>query len=167
MPESLPIVEFPDDQLRQVAEPIESFDETLVELIDNLFNTLEDSGGIGLSAPQVGQSVRVSVVYVPDDEFGPRAYINPLIVEKAGLGIIEESCISVPGVVGNVMRPTQVTVMSQDIKGNWQESTVNNMHAVCLQHEIDHLDGKLFIDRLWWLRRLQVKYQLAKQHKVA
>lgn len=167
MPESLPIVEFPDDRLRQVAEPIEVFDEALAGLIDNLFETLEDSGGIGLSAPQIGQSLRVSVVHVPDDEYGPRAYINPLIVDKAGLGIIEESCISVPGVVGNVMRPTQVSVMSQDLKGDWHESKVSNMHAVCLQHEIDHLDGKLFIDRLWWLRRLQVKYQLAKQHKVA
>lgn len=167
MPESLPIVEFPDDRLRQVAEPIEVFDEALAELIDNLFKTLEDSGGIGLSAPQIGQSLRVSVVHVPDDEYGPRAYINPLIVDKAGLGIIEESCISVPGVVGNVMRPTQVSVMTQDLKGDWHESKVSNMHAVCLQHEIDHLDGKLFIDRLWWLRRLQVKYQLAKQHKVA
>lgn len=167
MPESLPIVAFPDERLRQVADPIEEFDETLAELIDNLFETLKESGGIGLSAPQIGKSVRVSVVHVPDDEFGPRAYVNPIIVEKAGLGIVEESCISVPGVVGNVMRPTQITIMSQDANGDWQESKLTNMHAVCLQHEIDHLDGKLFIDRLWWLRRLQVKYQLSKQHRVA
>ena len=167
MPDSLPIVEYPDERLRQVAAPIETFDSELTELIDNLFESLRQSGGIGLSAPQIGQSVRVSVVHVPGDEFGPRAYVNPMIVDKAGLGIIEESCISVPGVVGNVMRPTQISVMSQDASGNWQESKLSNMHAVCLQHEIDHLDGKLFIDRLWWLRRLQVKYQLARQHRFA
>ena len=167
MRDKISIVEYPESVLRQVSPPVEEFDEALSELIDDLFATLDRTSGIGLSAPQIGRLARVSIVRVPDDEYGPRVYVNPRILQKTALGIVEESCLSVPGVVGNVFRATQVRVAAQDASGEAFECDVSGMHAACLQHEIDHLDGKLIIDRFWWFRRLLAKYQLGKGQRLA
>ncbi len=163
----LAIVEYPNLGLRQTSVAVTEFDHSLAELVDDLFHTLRASTGIGLSAPQVGRNLRVSVVQVDGDNYGPRVYVNPRILAKAAPGFVEESCLSVPGIVGNVIRSTRIRVAAQDAGGAEFESEVDGMHAVCLQHEIDHLDGKLFIDRLWWLRRLQVKYRLERRARVA
>ncbi|MCY4357475.1 MAG: peptide deformylase [Gammaproteobacteria bacterium] len=167
---SHPIVTFPDEILLTKAVAVEEFDDKLEVLVQNLFDTLnaQDEGtGIGLSAPQIGVSKRVSVVHVPDDGYGPVAYINPVVLAKTAYGLVEESCLSVPGVEGNVIRATRVRVEAFDRSGERFVSEVDGMHAVCLLHEIDHLDGTLFIDRLFWPRRWRVKRQLRKQHRLA
>ncbi len=162
-----PIVQYPSDTLRQVSAPVEDFDETLFALVDNLFRSLEEHGGIGMSAPQLGSLQRVLVVHVPDDDYGPQVYINPEIVSTSGFGIVEESCLSVPGIVGNVIRAAQVRVRAQDPDGNVFEREVDGMHGVCIQHEIDHLEGKLFIDRLSWFHRWRIRRATAKAQRAA
>jgi len=145
----------PDPLLRSRSRPIENFDDSLTGLIQDLTDTLADSGAIGLSAPQIGDARRVVAVHVPDDERGLCVYVNPQILAKRGFAIIEESCLSVPGVNAHVLRAAQVRVSFCRGQGEEEETEVSGLHAVCLQHEIDHLDGKLFVDRLsWWRRRL-------------
>lgn len=154
----LKLLEYPEEALRQVSRPVQSFDSSLQGLVDDLQETLESSGAIGLSAPQTGVFERVLVVNVPGDDYGPQVYINPEILGSAKLGIVEESCLSVPGIVGNVMRATQVHVRAQDASGQPFERALEGMHAVCLQHEMDHLEGVLFVDRLSWFRKLRLKW---------
>lgn len=153
----LPILEYPDATLRATSSPVTDFDTDLTALVSDLFDTLAVRGGLGLSAPQTGRLQRVLVVHVPDDEYGPMAYINPEILKTAAPGLVEEGCMSVPGVLGNVIRPTQIRVRAQDPRGTCFERDLNGMHAVCVQHEIDHLEGRLFIDRLSWFRRMRIK----------
>ena len=162
------IVAYPDSILRATAVAVEEFDDQLEVLVRSLFDTLnaqDDGSGIGLSAPQIGISRRVSVVHVPDDDYGPVAYVNPVVQAKAAYGLVEESCLSVPGVSGNVIRATRVRVEARDRRGERFVSEVEGMHAVCLLHEIDHLDGILFVDRLSWFRRWRVRQQLRKQQR--
>jgi peptide deformylase len=151
------IIEHPDARLRALSDPVARFDADLANLVQDLFDTLAGVGGIGLSAPQLGHSVRALVVAVPEDGFGPRAYINPEILDRSRPGIVEESCFSVPGIVGNVIRSTRVRVRARAVDGSAFETTVDGMHAVALQHETDHLDGRLFIDRLSWFRRFRLR----------
>lgn len=157
-----PIIEVPDERLRQISAPVERFDSALAELMEDLFDTMAHTAGIGMSAPQLGDLQRALVVHVPDDDYGSQAYINPEVLASAAPGFIEESCLSVPGVVGNVFRRTRVHVRAQDVTGEYFEREVDGMHAVCLQHEIDHLDGKLFTDRLSWLKKLRLRLAEAR-----
>ena len=161
------LLEYPDPRLRRSAQPVESFDATLAACIDDLRDTLREIGGIGLSAPQLGVGLRVSLVHVSDDGFGGRVYVNPRVVARSSPGLVEESCLSVPGIVGNVIRSTRLRVVAQNADGDSIETEVDGMHAVCLQHEIDHLDGKLFIERLSWLRRFQLRHRLRRRERVA
>ncbi len=163
----LDILEYPDETLRQVSQPVRVFDSALQSLVDDLFETLEYSGAIGLSAPQAGVLEQVLVVHVPDDDYGPQVYINPEILNSSRLGFIEESCLSVPGIVGNVMRATQVHVRAQDAGGQTFERALDGMHAVCLQHELDHLDGVLFVDKLSWFRKLRMKWAASRAAREA
>lgn len=153
----LPILEYPDPVLREVSKDVEVFDEQLVGFVDDLFDTMAARGGLGLSAPQVGRLERVLVVHVPDDGQGPVVYVNPEILKTAAPGFVEEGCISVPGILGNVVRATQIRIRAQDLQGGSYERDLSGMHAVCVQHEIDHLDGRLFIDRLSWFRRMRIR----------
>jgi peptide deformylase len=153
----LPILEYPNPILRSTSSPINDFTADLARLVDDLFDTLNARGGLGLSAPQTGRLMRVLVVHVPDDAYGPVAYVNPTVLKTAAPGLVEEGCMSVPGVLGNVIRPTQIRVRAQDVHGHWFERDLDGMHAVCVQHETDHLEGRLFIDRLSWFRRLRIK----------
>jgi peptide deformylase len=159
----LAILEYPDPALRRHSSPVTAFDAGLSGLIDELFALLAKTGAIGLSAPQVGRFVNVAVVHVPDDDYGPQAYINPEVLRSAVPGIVEEGCLSVPGIVGNVIRPTQVRIAAYDREGQRFERDLDGMHAVCLQHEMDHLVGRLFIDRLSWFRRLRIKAATARR----
>lgn len=158
----LTIIEHPDPVLRQTSAPVTDFDDGLGTLIDDLFDTMEQTRAIGLSAPQAGRLQRVIAVHVPDDGFGPQAYVNPEILDSSVPGIVEEGCLSVPGVLGNVVRATRVRVRAQDRNGETFERDVDGMHAVCVQHEMDHLVGKLFIDRLSWFKRLRVNAIMAR-----
>ena len=150
----LPILEYPDPRLRLRSEPVTEFDASLSRLIDDLLETLYATKAIGLSAPQANDRRRLLVTDLSGDASAPQIYANPEILSRAMPGIVEESCLSVPGVVGNVMRSTKVRVRAQDRSGETFERDLEGMDAVCLQHEMDHLEGKLFVDRLSPLRRL-------------
>lgn len=156
----LPILEYPDPRLRVRAQPVVSFDD-VAQLVDDLFETLYATTGIGLSAPQTGHSSQVVVIDMSCDASAPREYINPEILSSSMPGLVEESCLSVPGVFGNLVRATQLRVRARDRFGEVFERDLEGMHAVCLQHEMDHLDGRLFVDRLSLFRRLRVRASAA------
>ena len=151
----LAILAHPDPRLRRRAEVVQVFDTALGRFIDDLCDTLHASGGIGLAAPQVGISQRVLVTDLSGRAQSPEVYVNPEILHAAVPALVEESCLSVPGFVGNVVRATRLTVRARDRDGVVFETELEDMRAVCLQHELDHLEGRLFVDRLPWWRRLQ------------
>ncbi len=153
----LPILQYPDPRLRLISAPVERFDEALHHRVDELFETLYASTGIGLSAPQVGDLRRIVVMDLSESRSKPELYINPEILSSDVMGLVEEGCLSIPGVVGNVIRATQVRVRAVDRTGHPFERDLEGMHAVCIQHEVDHLNGKLFIDRLPLIRRLALR----------
>jgi peptide deformylase len=153
----LPILEYPDPRLRLRAQPVAAFDADLSRLIDDLLETLYASRGIGLAAPQIGERRQVLVVDLSGNASSPEVFVNPEILASAVPGLVEESCLSVPGVVGDVVRATTLRVRAWDREGRSFERTVDGMLAVCLQHEMDHLAGKLFIDRLSLFRRLRIR----------
>ena len=153
----LPILAHPDPRLREHAQPVTVFDEELARLVANLSETLRVSGGIGLAAPQTGDRRRVLVIDLSGGESPPEVYINPELQPGTTRCLVEESCLSVPGVVGNVVRAISVRVRAQDPQGNPFERELEGMPAVCLQHEVEHLQGTLFIDRLPLLQRLRLR----------
>jgi peptide deformylase len=163
----LTILEHPDARLRTPGAPVTVFDAELARLVGDLLDTLEAAGGIGLSAPQVGDLRRVSVMDLEGDRAAPEVFVNPEIVARRRWGVVEESCLSVPGVVGNVLRATRVRVRAVDPAGEPFERELEDMHAVCLQHELDHLNGKLFIERLSPLRRLRLRLEDARARRRA
>ncbi len=153
----LPIIEYPDPRLRLRAEPASVFDATLRRLVDDLLETLYTTGGIGLSAPQAAMRFQVLVMDLSGNASAPQVYINPEILSSAVPALVEESCLSVPGVVGNLVRATRLRVRARDPAGRVFERDLEDMHAVCLQHELDHLSGRLFIDHLSLVRRLRIR----------
>lgn len=153
----LSLLEYPDYRLRVAADPVESFDDELGQLVDDLCQTMDARGIVGLSAPQVNVRKQVAVI-APSDAEAHRVYINPRIVQRKGLGFVREQCESIPGVQGSVMRSMQVSVQAQARDGTAFEQQLAGMDAVCIQHEVDHLNGKLFIDRLFVLRRLMIGF---------
>ncbi len=150
----LPILEYPDPRLRLPSAPVTAFDGSLGRLIEDLLDTLAGTPSIALSAPQLDDRRRVLVIDPDGTRADPQIFVNPEILARSRPGIVEESCLSVPGVSGNVIRSTRLTVRAQDRTGAWLERDLESMAAVCLQHEVDHLDGTLFLDRLHPLRRL-------------
>ena len=161
----LTILEYPDPRLRTPCAPVSRFDAELRRLIDDLADTLAAAGGIGLSAPQVGDLRRVSILNLAGDGAAPEVFVNPEILARRRWGLVEESCLSVPGVVGNVLRATRVRVRALDPTGEPFERELEDMHAVCLQHEADHLDGKLFLDRLSPIRRWRMRWREARARR--
>ena len=153
----LEIIEHPDPRLRIRTERVTSFNAGLSLLIDNLLETMDATSSLGLSAPQVGDLRSVAVIAPAEASLTPRVFVNPEIMAKAAWGLIQESCLSVPGVTGNVLRRTEIRVRAQDRTGETFECDLSGMDAVSLQHEIDHLEGKLFIDRLSVFRRLGLR----------
>lgn len=159
------VLVYPDARLVRRAAEVEAFDEGLSELVQDLFDTLYSSGGIGLCAPQVDVSKRVLVMDLSGEQGAPQIFINPKILARSRPAIVEESCLSVPGLVGKVVRSTRVQVEAQDLAGQTGEHHLEDMAAVCLQHELDHLDGKLFVDRLPLLKRLWARSMLSRAAK--
>jgi peptide deformylase len=151
------IVQFPDPRLKQVAKPITEVDDALRELARDMIDVMYDEPGIGLAAPQVGAGVRMFVIDTEwsDDEVGknPRVVLNPEISDREGTITWEEGCLSVPDYTANVDRNAKITLRGSDLDGNPIEETVEGLRAVCVQHEVDHLDGILFIDRISRLKR--------------
>ncbi len=151
------ILQYPDPRLRERSAPVTTFGSALGSLVDDLLETLYSTEAIGLSAPQVGVLRQVIVMDLSGRTSEPQVYVNPEILMCRRRGLVEESCLSVPGVVGNVVRATQVRIRARDRTGEIFERNLEGMHAVCVQHEMDHLVGTLFVDRLSWLRRLRLR----------
>ena len=149
------IIEYPEPILRLKAKDVETFDDELTVLIEDMAETMYDAPGVGLAAPQVAQSLRVIVVdiTVPGEEQQCMALVNPEIVDRHDSQIDEEGCLSVPELTAKVQRYKKITVQYQDADGTSHELTTEDRFAVVLQHEIDHLDGILFIDHLSPLKR--------------
>ncbi len=165
-----PILTFPDPRLETPCAPVAAVDDALAALIEDLRDTLAAAGGLGLSAPQLGASVRVALTNADGEAASPTVFVNPEIVARKRWGLVEESCLSIPGVVGNVFRATRVRVRALDEAGRPVERELEDMAAVSLQHELDHLDGKLFIDRLSPFRRWRIRARAkaaAKAHAAA
>jgi peptide deformylase len=163
----LNILEFPDPRLKTVASDVKSFDEVLKKLVKDMTETMYSANGIGLAATQVNVHKRLLVLDVSENQEQPLVYINPLILSQGGEQNQEEGCLSVPGIYANVKRAENITVKAQDTDGNFFEEQLDGLHAVCVQHEMDHLIGRLFVDYLSPLRRNMVKKKLEKQRKVA
>jgi len=163
----LEILEIPDTRLRKAAEPVSAFDDDLKRLISDMMETMYSAQGIGLAATQVNIHQRLLVLDVSEGQDQPRVYINPEIIESEGSETCEEGCLSVPGIYAEVTRAEKVRISAQNRDGSFFEEELDGMHAICLQHEMDHLSGKLFIDYLSPLKRRMVIKKLDKQRKVA
>jgi peptide deformylase len=159
------ILEFPDQRLRTRARPVTKFDAELGTLIDDMFETMYAAPGIGLAASQVDVHERVLVIDISDNRDQPRAFINPEIIAREGEAETEEGCLSVPGIFDGVVRASKVRVRWQDRTGAVTEEDFEGMMAVCIQHEMDHLDGKLFVDYLSDLKRQRIRKKLEKERK--
>ncbi|MEJ8569541.1 peptide deformylase [Elongatibacter sediminis] len=163
----LEILEFPDPRLRTVAEPVDSFDEGLRKLVEDMTETMYAESGIGLAATQVDVHRRVLVLDVSDSRDDLRVYINPEIVAEHGTEISEEGCLSVPGIYAEVQRAERIDIRACRADGSSFEESLDGLHAVCLQHEMDHLAGKLFVDYLSPLKRQMVRKKLEKRQRQA
>lgn len=163
----LTIIEFPDPRLRTLAQPIARVDDTLRTLIADMFETMYDAPGIGLAATQVNIHQRLLVLDVSESHTEPMVFINPEILSAEGRQTYQEGCLSVPGIFADVERFDQITVKALDRQGKRFELNADGLLAVCIQHEMDHLIGKLFVDYLSPLKRELVKKKLAKQRRNA
>ncbi len=161
----LPILEFPDPRLRTRAEPVATFDAALARLADDMVETMYAAPGIGLAATQVDWHHRLIVIDLSKEQNEREVFINPEILSREGQAVGEEGCLSVPGIYDDVPRAERVRVRAQDVKGRVFERDLDGMLAVCLQHEMDHLDGKLFVDYLSELKRQRIRKKLDKERR--
>lgn len=161
----LQILEYPDPRLRTKAQPVTEFNAALSTFIDDMFETMYAAPGIGLAATQVDFHRRLIVIDVSKDRNEPLVFINPEILSREGVGVMEEGCLSVPGIFDDVQRAAKVRVRAQDRTGQVFERDLDDVLAVCLQHEIDHLEGKLFVDYLSDLKRNRIRKKLEKERK--
>lgn len=163
----LTILEFPDPRLRTIAKPVEKFDTDLQKTIDDMFETMYEAPGIGLAATQINFHKRLIVIDISEDRSQPLVFINPqleTLTEEPHT--YKEGCLSVPGFYEEVERPQRVKVNALDREGNPFEMICEELLAVCIQHECDHLNGKLFVDYLSSLKRNRIAKKLEKQHKL-
>ena len=166
----LPILEFPDPRLRTKAVPVDPAkiaDPTFQRLLDDMFETMYDAPGIGLAASQVDVHQTFMVIDVTEDKTRPLVFIKPVITPRDGDQVYQEGCLSVPGIFADVTRSNQITVQALDRDGRPFELEADGLLAVCVQHEMDHLIGKLFVDYLSPLKREMVRKKLAKQRRLA
>jgi len=166
----LPILEFPDPRLRTKAvdvDPAELATPAFQALLDDMFETMYEAPGIGLAASQVDVHKRFMVIDVSEDRSRPMVFVNPRIVTAEGGQVYQEGCLSVPGIYADVTRADSILVRYLDRQGQPQELATDGLLAVCIQHEMDHLIGKLFVDYLSPLKREMVKKKLAKARKHA
>lgn len=160
---NLTILHFPDERLRTVAKPVEQVDDALRALIDDMFETMYDAPGIGLAATQVNVHKRLVVIDVSEEKNEPLVLINPEILAREGDEEMDEGCLSVPGIYETVRRADRIKVRALNRHGEAFELETDGLLAVCIQHEIDHLDGKLFVDYLSTLKRQRIRKKLEKQ----
>ena len=166
----LPILEFPDPRLRTKAAPVEAAritEPAFQALLDDMFETMYEEPGIGLAASQVDVHQRFMVIDVSEDKARPLVFINPEITTRSGEQVYQEGCLSVPGIFADVTRASEITVQAIGRDGQPYELSADGLLAVCIQHEMDHLEGKLFIDYLSPLKREMVRKKLAKAKRAA
>lgn len=164
----LTILEFPDTRLRTIAKPVKKFDDRIKQVVADMFETMYDAPGIGLAATQVNIHEQIIVMDISEDKNEPRVFINPKVeVLNQDLMDYEEGCLSVPGFYESVSRPEKVKISAYDEKGEPFELEAKELLAVCIQHEMDHLNGKLFVDYLSNMKRGRIRKKLEKQHRLA
>jgi peptide deformylase len=161
----LTILEYPDPRLRTVAQPVEAVDDAMRALIDDMLETMYASKGIGLAATQVNIHRRLLVADVSEEHDEPLVFVNPEVVSREEVGKAQEGCLSVPGVYEDVERAQRIRVRALGRDGRPFEMDAEGLLAVCVQHEIDHLDGKLFVDYLSELKRQRIRKKLEKDRK--
>lgn len=162
----LPILRYPDARLHKIAKPVTVFDERLNKLVANMAQTMYDAPGVGLAATQVDVHEQVIVIDVSDTRDCLRVFINPIIVWASDeRQVYDEGCLSVPGIYDGVERAAQVRVKAQDAEGKFYETHADGLLAVCIQHEMDHLKGKVFVEYLSPLKRNRIKAKLLKEER--
>lgn len=162
----LTILEFPDDRLRKKAAPVQVVDGKIKQLVDDMLETMYQAKGVGLAATQVNVHQRIVVIDVSEEKDNPLCLINPEIIAKDGVEESEEGCLSVPGFFETVKRAERIKVKALDKEGQPFEFEADALLAVCVQHELDHLEGKLFVDYIYSLKRQRIKKKLEKLHKL-
>lgn len=162
---TLDILIYPDDRLRTVAKTIDNVDEKVRSVLGDMFETMYEAPGIGLAATQVNIHQRIVVIDVSEDKNQPLTLINPQILSCDGEAEGEEGCLSIPGIYENVKRAERIRFSALDRDGNPYEMDADGLLAVCVQHEVDHLDGKMFVDYLSGLKRRRIKKKMLKQEK--
>jgi peptide deformylase len=162
---TLNILHFPDPRLRTVAKPVVKVDDAIRQLVDDMLETMYAAPGIGLAATQVNVDQRVIVIDISEEKNQPLCLINPEILELEGIEEMEEGCLSVPGVYERVQRADQVHIRALDRAGLSFDMQADGLLAVCIQHEVDHLDGKLFVDYLSQLKRTRIRKKLEKEQR--
>jgi len=163
----LNVLRFPDERLRTVAKAIPEVTEEISTLIEDMFETMRDENGVGLAATQVDRHVRMFVLDVSENSDEPYVFINPEIIAREGSMLNEEGCLSVPHCYAKVERAEKVTMKALDKDGNEFTKEAEGLMAICMQHELDHLDGKLFVDHLSPLKRERIKKKLEKEARLA
>lgn len=163
----LEVLRFPDERLRTVAKKIENVDKTVTQLIDDMFDTMREENGIGLAATQVNAHKQLVVMDVSEEQDAPMVFINPEITAMEGKTISEEGCLSVPNNYAQVERAEKITVSALDKNGKPFSLEAEGLLAICIQHELDHLKGKLFVDYLSPLKRKRIKTKLEKEARLA
>lgn len=163
----LDILHYPDPRLRLIAEPVQTIDSSIHRLLDDMLETMYHAPGIGLAATQVNVQQRILVTDISESHDNPICLINPEIIKSEGVEEMEEGCLSVPGVQELVQRAERIRVRALNRKGDQIELDMDGLLAVCIQHEIDHLDGKLFVDYISSLKRNRIRKKLEKQLRQA
>lgn len=162
----LPILRYPDPRLHKKAAPVVAIDDSIRQLVRDMAETMYGAPGIGLAATQVDVHKRVVVIDVSEDKSQLLALINPEILERDGEQVCEEGCLSVPGIYEKVTRAERVRVRALDLDGRTTEFEAHGLLAVCVQHELDHLDGKVFVERLSRLKQSRIRTRLEKQARI-
>ena len=167
MAKKLKILIFPDPRLRKVAKKVTKFDKSLENLANDMLETMYIANGIGLAATQVDRHIRLIVMDLSEERDDPRIFINPTfkILKNHKLFEFEEGCLSIPGFNETIARPDKIELTWQDIKGNQHTDKPEGLLTVCIQHEIDHLDGRLMVDYISSLKRDRIRSKLLKEHK--
>ena len=165
--ERLKILEFPDKRLRRVSEAITTFDQGLKRLSDNMLMTMYEEKGIGLAAPQVNKPVRLIVMDISEDRDQPLVFVNPVVSSFEGKVESNEGCLSVPDIKTDIKRHETITLNAQNLKGTAISFETDGLLSICIQHEIDHLNGKLFIDYISDIKLQRLRKKVAKQNKAA
>lgn len=162
----LSILRYPDSRLNKIAKPVTVFDERIKTLVNDMIETMYDAPGIGLAAPQVDVHEQIVVIDISEERNAPQIFINPEIIKaSAEKAVYDEGCLSVPGIYEEVERPARVTVRARDINGLLFETRAEGLMAVCIQHEIDHLKGFMFVDYLSQLKRNRIKTKMLKEER--